>query len=92
MISSLGPFTVSDETELTSSTPIKNSGEGETKVEDALVKVYGNAAVYTATIIDRSRNPDGTTSIAKTCVTDVFIQRNRRWKMVASHESLIESQ
>lgn len=64
---------------------VAGSGAGETVTEDAVVRVYGDAAVYTARLLDRSAEGDS----ARTCVTDVFIRRAGRWVMVASHETLL---
>ena len=63
--------------------------EADTKVEDPLVRIYGDAAVYTARIIDSGKHSDGQAFIAKTCVTTVFIRRNGKWQMVADHETVL---
>lgn len=69
---------------------VAKSEEGDTKVEDPVVRVYGNAAVFTARIIDSGKHANGEAFTSKTCVTDVFVRRDGRWQMVANHETLIQ--
>lgn len=68
---------------------VAESGDGEMVTEDAVVRVYGDAAVYTARIVDRSAGGAGAVSTSRTCVTDVFVRQGGRWRMVASHETLL---
>ncbi|HMH44540.1 MAG TPA: nuclear transport factor 2 family protein [Pyrinomonadaceae bacterium] len=70
---------------------VTNTEETDTKVEDAKVKVYGDAAVYTGRITDRGSH-DGKPFSITTCVTHVFLRRNRRWQMVASAEQIVGSE
>ncbi|HYX29918.1 MAG TPA: nuclear transport factor 2 family protein [Pyrinomonadaceae bacterium] len=65
-----------------------NTEEFDTKVEDAQVKVYGDAAVYTGRITDRGTH-DGKPYSVTTCVTDFFVLRDGKWQMVASAEQLV---
>ena len=68
---------------------VEKSEEGETQVEDPMVRVYGDAAVYTARIIDSGKHKNGEAFTAKTYVTIVFIRRSGKWQMVAEHETLL---
>lgn len=68
---------------------VAGSGDGETVTEDAVVRVYGDAAVYTARVVDRTGGGAGGVSAFRTCVTDVFVRQGGRWRMVASHETLL---
>lgn len=66
---------------------LEQSREGDTKIEDPEVRVYGDAAVFTARILDTEKLPNGQTHAERTCVTDVFIRRAGKWRLVASHET-----
>ena len=68
---------------------VEKSGESDTKVDDPVVRVYGDAAVYTARITDSGKRPNGETFTTKTCVTQIYIRRSGRWQLVANHESLL---
>jgi hypothetical protein len=68
---------------------VEKNTESNTKVDDAVVRVYGDAAVYTARITDSGIRPNGETFTTKTCVTEIYIRRSGRWQLVASHESLL---
>jgi uncharacterized protein (TIGR02246 family) len=68
---------------------VEKSSETETKVDDAVVRVYGDAAVYTARITDSGKRPDGESFTTETCVTELYVRRGGRWQLVASHESLL---
>jgi uncharacterized protein (TIGR02246 family) len=68
---------------------VEKSDESDTKVDAPVVRVYGDAAVYTARIIDSGKRPNGETFTTKTCVTDIYIRQSGRWQLVASHESLL---
>ncbi|MDQ3917108.1 MAG: nuclear transport factor 2 family protein [Acidobacteriota bacterium] len=68
---------------------VARSEEGETKVEDPEVRVYGDAAVFTARITDSGKHANGEAFTTKTCITTVFVRRDGRWQMVADHETLI---
>ena len=68
---------------------VEKNTESNTKVDNAVVRVYGDAAVYTARITDSVTRPNGETFTTKTCVTEIYIRRSGRWQLVASHESLL---
>jgi uncharacterized protein (TIGR02246 family) len=68
---------------------VEKNDESDTKVDDPVVRVYGDAAVYTAIITDSGKRPNGEIFTSKTCVTDIYICRSGRWQLVASHESLL---
>jgi ketosteroid isomerase-like protein len=68
---------------------VEKNTESNTKVDDAVVRVYGDAAVYTARVTDSGTRPNGESFITKTCVTEIYIRRSGRWQLVASHESLL---
>jgi hypothetical protein len=65
------------------------SEEASTKIEDPMVRIYADAAVYTARIIDVVKHADRQEFTAKSCVTVVFIRRSGKWQMVAEHETLL---
>jgi ketosteroid isomerase-like protein len=68
---------------------VEKNTESNTKVDDAVVRVYGDAAVYTARITDSGKRTNGETFTTKTCITQIYIRRSGRWQLVASHESLL---
>jgi ketosteroid isomerase-like protein len=68
---------------------VEKNTENNTKVDDAVVRVYGDAAVYTARITDSGTRANGQSFTAKTCVTEIYVRRSGRWQLVASHESLL---
>ncbi|MFN2598433.1 MAG: DUF4440 domain-containing protein [Pyrinomonadaceae bacterium] len=67
----------------------ERSEEGDTKIEDPVVRVYGDAAVYTARVIDSGKHANGEAFTSKTCITVVYIRRGGKWQMVADHETLL---
>lgn len=69
---------------------VARAGEGESRVEDPIVRVFGETAVYTARIVDVGTGPTGEHVSLTTCVTDVFVPLRGKWQMVASHEMLLE--
>ena len=69
---------------------VGKSEESDTKVEDPVVRVFGDAAVYTARIIDTGKHANGESFSVASCVTTVFIRRNGKWQIVAEHESLAQ--
>jgi ketosteroid isomerase-like protein len=68
---------------------VQRSEEGDTKIEDPVVRVYGDAAVYTARIIDSGKHANGEAFTVKTCITTIFVRRGGKWQMVADHETLL---
>ena len=68
---------------------VEKNSESNTKVDDAVVRVYGDAAVYTARITDSGTRANGESFTTKTCVTEIYMRRSGRWQLVASHESLL---
>ena len=68
---------------------VEKNTESDTKVDDAVVRVYGDAALYTARVTDSGTRPNGELFTTKTCITEIFIRRHGRWQLVASHESLL---
>ena len=68
---------------------VAKSEDGASRVEDPVVRVYGETAIYTARIIDSGVRATGEQSTQATCVTDVFVRRRSKWQMVASQEMLI---
>ena len=65
---------------------VANGEEGDSKVEDPVMRVYGDTAIYTARIIDTGVGRTGEKYTQTTCVTDVFVRRRGKWQMVASQE------
>lgn len=68
---------------------VERSEESDTKVEDPVVRVYGDTAIYTARIIDTGKRANGEAFTAKTCITSVLIRRNNKWQIVAAHETML---
>ena len=69
---------------------VARSAEGDTKMEDPMVRVYGDAAIYTARVIDSGKHANGEPFTSTTCITVVYIRRGGKWQMVADHETLLE--
>jgi ketosteroid isomerase-like protein len=69
---------------------VARSAEGDTKLEDQMVRVYGDAAIYTARVIDSGKHANGEAFTSTTCITVVYIRRSGKWQMVADHETLLE--
>jgi uncharacterized protein (TIGR02246 family) len=62
----------------------------QTKIDDPVVRVYGDSAVLTCRIIDTGKHADGKIFIGKTADTHVYIRRNGRWLLMAEHETLLQ--
>ena len=56
------------------------------QLDDLKVRVYGDAAVVSGLITEKSKFRDKDTS-GQRRFTDVFVKRDGRWQAVASHES-----
>jgi ketosteroid isomerase-like protein len=69
---------------------VEKSDESDTRVEDPVVRVFGDAAVYTARIIDTGKRANGETFSVTTVVTDMWARRGNKWQIVAEHESLLQ--
>jgi ketosteroid isomerase-like protein len=69
---------------------VKRNNEIDTKVDDPVVRVYGDAAVYTARITDTGKHPNGDLYTAKTCLTSMLIRRQNVWQIVATHETMLQ--
>ena len=68
---------------------VQNADESATEVSEPVVRIYERTAIYTARVTDLIKRKDGGTNPSRTCVTDVFVRRGSRWRLVASHESLL---
>jgi uncharacterized protein (TIGR02246 family) len=72
----------------------KSQGTGDkdlaTELLDPIVKVYGDAAVMTARVVDTGAHADGTRFRGETCVTMMYVRRGGRWQIVAEHETLLQ--
>ena len=84
-------LTYSDGTLVTKPMALADLKEGALRIEsfrldDVKVRVYGNAAVVTGQITEKSKFRDKDTSGVRR-FTDVFVKRDGRWQAVASHES-----
>jgi ketosteroid isomerase-like protein len=84
-------LTYSDGTLVTKPMALADLKEGALKIEsfqldDVKVRVYGDAAVVTGQITEKSKFQDKDTSGVRR-FTDVFVKRDGRWQVVASHES-----
>lgn len=60
------------------------------RLDDVKVRVYGDVAVVTGQITEKSKFRDKDTSGVRR-FTDVFVKRDGRWQAVASHESDISA-
>ena len=88
-------LTYSDGTLVTKSMALADLKEGALRIEsfqldDVKVRVYGDTAVVTGQITEKSKFRDKDTSGVRR-FTDVFVKRDGRWQAVASHESDVES-
>jgi len=63
--------------------------EGTYDVDDAEVRIYGQAAVVTGRVTTTIKNKQGETVTRRSRFTDVFVWRDRRWQLVAGHSSRI---
>ena len=57
---------------------------------DEKIRVFGDAAIYTALITDSFIDNKGITASETTAVTIVYVRRGGQWKMVQDHESLLQ--
>jgi ketosteroid isomerase-like protein len=84
-------LTYSDGTLVTKPMALADLKEGALRIEsfrldDMKVRVYGDTAVVTGQITEKSKFRDKDTSGVRR-ITDVFVKRDGRWQAVASHES-----
>ena len=89
-------LTYSDGTLVTKPMALADLKEGALKIEsfqldDLKVRVYGDAAVVTGLITEKSKFRDKDTS-GRRRFTDVFVKLDGRWQAVASHESDVSPQ
>jgi uncharacterized protein (TIGR02246 family) len=68
---------------------VEKSDESDTTVEAAAVRVYGDAAIYTARLTDTGKHSDGQAYRARSCLTAVFVRRAGKWQLVSEHQTLI---
>ena len=69
---------------------VANNKETKTEVADEKVRVFGDAAIYTALITDSFIDNKWITTSETTAVTIVYVRRGGEWKMVQDHESLLQ--
>jgi uncharacterized protein (TIGR02246 family) len=69
---------------------VEKSEESDTKVEDPMVRVFGEAAVYTARITDTGKHPNGEAFSVASTVTMVWVRRAGKWQVVAEHQSVVQ--
>jgi ketosteroid isomerase-like protein len=84
-------LTYSDGSLVTKPLALADLKEGALRIEsfrldDMKVRVYGDTAVVTGQITEKSKFRDKDTSGVRR-FTDVFVKRDGRWQAVASHES-----
>ena len=84
-------LTYSDGSLVTKPMALADLKEGALRIEsfrldDMKVRVYGDTAVVTGQITEKSKFRDKDTSGVRR-FTDVFVKRDGRWQAVASHES-----
>jgi uncharacterized protein (TIGR02246 family) len=68
---------------------VEKNSEEATRVDDQRVRVFGDAAVYTARVTDSAKDKKGASFEATTVVTAVFLRREGKWQMVQNHDSLV---
>ena len=88
-------ITYSDGTLVTKPMALADLKEGALRIEsfrldDVKVRVYGDTAVVTGLITEKSKFRDKNTSGVRR-FTDVFVRRDGRWQAVASHESNVSA-
>ena len=88
-------LTYSDGTLVTKPMALADLKEGALRIEsfqldDVKVRVYGDAAVVTGMITEKSKFRDKDTSGVRR-FTDVFVKRDGRWQAIASHESNVSA-
>jgi ketosteroid isomerase-like protein len=69
---------------------VKKSEESDTRVEDPVVHVYGDAAVYTARITDTGKRANGEPFSVTSVVTITWVRRAGKWQIVAEQESIVQ--
>ena len=88
-------ITYSDGTLVTKPMALADLKEGALRIEsfrldDLKIRVYGDTAVVTGLITERSKFRDKDTSGVRR-FTDVFVKRAGHWQAVASHESNVSA-
>jgi ketosteroid isomerase-like protein len=88
-------ITYSDGTLVTKPMALADLKEGALRIEsfrldDLKVRVYGDTAVVTGLITEKSKFRDKNTSGVRR-FTDVFVKRDGRWQAIASHESNVSA-
>ena len=61
---------------------VEKSEDDDTKIEDPDVRVYGDAAVFTARIIETGKHADGLAFSTKSFITVFWIRRGGKWQVV----------
>lgn len=69
---------------------VEKSEESDTMVEDPAVRVFGDAAVYTARITDTGKRANGEPFSVTSVVTITWVRRAGKWQIVAEHESIVQ--
>jgi uncharacterized protein (TIGR02246 family) len=69
---------------------VEKSEESDTKVEDPMVRVFGDAAVYTARITDTGKHANGEAFSVTSTVTTVLVRRAGKWQVVTEHQSVVQ--
>jgi uncharacterized protein (TIGR02246 family) len=69
---------------------VEKNEEGDTRVDEPMVRVFGDTAIYTARITDTGKHANGDAFSVTSCVTEVFVRRNGKWQIVAEHESMVQ--
>jgi uncharacterized protein (TIGR02246 family) len=68
---------------------VEKNDESDTTVEDAVVRLYGDTAIYTARLTDIGKRADGQSYQTRSCLTAVFIRRSGKWLLVSEHQTII---
>ena len=69
---------------------VEKNEESDTKVEEPVVRVFGDSAIYSARIIDTGKHGNGEQFSVTSCITSVFVRRNGKWQVVAEHEMPVQ--
>ena len=66
------------------------SEKGSTEMTDRSIHVFGDMAIFTAQIEDKTLDSQTNKAVVRTRVTDIWIKRAAGWQLLALHESLLD--
>lgn len=68
---------------------VETGGGTDTLMQQPVVRIYGDTAIFTARIVNDDVGVDGKIVTTNSCVTDVFVRRDGKWLLVTGHETVI---